>query len=295
MAQPLLRVRLLGTYTTHVVMLDSLDFCQVLIEAKQAFVTPPGCQLELYDEAAMTSQGLASSVMDQVAFEAFLRARQNCGLSGVDLWVRFPATSAPPTLPTHNVRMSVRNDHLSTQVVGSAGFRGMCGPSAPTCGWPFRQGALPVQTLQQPNVPSNRTRAAILDAVNQRRAQTPVTNNQNHIHVLPQSLRPVAQPRPTTSSVAIAVQTSVIPSTRGKHLKQPLPPLPRSPPRATVAADTGASQPTCCICLDAPAQMAMVPCGHLCLCTDAFCQSSGKSKCPICNTATNQMIRVFSS
>jgi len=52
----------------------------------------------------------------------------------------------------------------------------------------------------------------------------------------------------------------------------------------------------CIICLDAPAVMAFVPCGHQCICTACVEQLSMelRKKCPQCRQSSSDLIRIFS-
>ena len=46
----------------------------------------------------------------------------------------------------------------------------------------------------------------------------------------------------------------------------------------------------CVICLDAPAEMALVPCGHQCVCRE---DAQKVATCPVCRTPVREMLRVF--
>jgi len=50
----------------------------------------------------------------------------------------------------------------------------------------------------------------------------------------------------------------------------------------------------CCICLSKKRTMAMVPCGHKCLCSDVKCHGGivGKA-CPICRQKVSSVMRIF--
>lgn len=48
----------------------------------------------------------------------------------------------------------------------------------------------------------------------------------------------------------------------------------------------------CCVCLDAPVETCLVPCGHLCLCTG--CVVNIQSSCPICRTNVDKWVKTYS-
>jgi len=50
--------------------------------------------------------------------------------------------------------------------------------------------------------------------------------------------------------------------------------------------------PTCVCCLDAPASMAPVPCGHLALC-EACVMRLDRFTCPVCRQPSECMIHIF--
>ena len=47
---------------------------------------------------------------------------------------------------------------------------------------------------------------------------------------------------------------------------------------------------TCVVCMDAPLQMVLVPCGHMCVCEEC---SSQILQCPLCRTPTENALKVF--
>ncbi len=49
----------------------------------------------------------------------------------------------------------------------------------------------------------------------------------------------------------------------------------------------------CSICMDRPSTMVLVPCGHLCICQE--CSHHAQQRCPICRTATTNMVRTYVS
>lgn len=72
------------------------------------------------------------------------------------------------------------------------------------------------------------------------------------------------------------------------------PPLPAGTThRATSGSDT-ASAP-CVICTDSPALLALVPCGHLCLCEDCSVQflHSTSRTCPLCRVHATSTLRIY--
>jgi len=55
-------------------------------------------------------------------------------------------------------------------------------------------------------------------------------------------------------------------------------------------------QPQCIVCMDAPANCAIIPCGHLCLC--GACSSKLLTRdacCPICRAPRQQVVRIYVS
>lgn len=51
--------------------------------------------------------------------------------------------------------------------------------------------------------------------------------------------------------------------------------------------------PVCIACLDAPAVLAAVPCGHRCLCLQHATALAGHSKCPVCRQRLGQLVRIY--
>ena len=55
----------------------------------------------------------------------------------------------------------------------------------------------------------------------------------------------------------------------------------------------------CSVCLSNPCEVALQPCGHVCLCRDCVDQlgstSQGHQKCPICRTVIEKMTNVYLS
>lgn len=50
----------------------------------------------------------------------------------------------------------------------------------------------------------------------------------------------------------------------------------------------------CCICLNRPRSVAMVPCGHKCVCSDVKCHGGMVGKrCPICREKVERTMRIF--
>ena len=49
---------------------------------------------------------------------------------------------------------------------------------------------------------------------------------------------------------------------------------------------------TCVICLDAPAEMALLPCGHQCVCQE---DAQRVATCPVCRAPVRERLRVFQS
>jgi hypothetical protein len=57
-----------------------------------------------------------------------------------------------------------------------------------------------------------------------------------------------------------------------------------------------AAEKECCICLKAEELgklLALVPCGHRCVCSDCSALVVGRTTCPVCPTEARQAIRVF--
>ena len=65
---------------------------------------------------------------------------------------------------------------------------------------------------------------------------------------------------------------------------------------AAPTMDTLPPRGACSICLDNPSTYAMVPCGHLCMCLEC-CNKlrsipRGANHCPICRTASTQVLKI---
>lgn len=59
-----------------------------------------------------------------------------------------------------------------------------------------------------------------------------------------------------------------------------------SPPTLTL----NSSYTTCCVCLDGKSNMALIPCGHVCLC---FNCSKSFTECPICRLQIENKVQIF--
>ena len=65
-------------------------------------------------------------------------------------------------------------------------------------------------------------------------------------------------------------------------------------PIAAIPHQQPATRGMCAICLDAPSQFAMVPCGHLCLC--GVCEAALRpSTCPICRASIERTLKIHDS
>jgi hypothetical protein len=63
---------------------------------------------------------------------------------------------------------------------------------------------------------------------------------------------------------------------------------------AAAAAALSAPAPShCAICLTGDAQYAVLPCGHLCLCTNCLQSGVANKACPLCRSATTSLVRIF--
>lgn len=49
---------------------------------------------------------------------------------------------------------------------------------------------------------------------------------------------------------------------------------------------------TCCVCLDQPRNLVLIPCGHLCLCVDCG-RHGGLKECPLCRVRITKRLRVY--
>jgi hypothetical protein len=77
-------------------------------------------------------------------------------------------------------------------------------------------------------------------------------------------------------------------------------PAAAAPPTQDAPPDAAAPQPMCCVCMDAPLQVAFMPCGHMAACVacgervmSAGAQRRDGARCPICGEATQRFMRVF--
>ena len=62
------------------------------------------------------------------------------------------------------------------------------------------------------------------------------------------------------------------------------------PLQAPAPASAGEDNKVCVVCMDAPLQMVLVPCGHMCVCEECAQQIS---QCPICRKPTQSTMKVF--
>jgi len=88
---------------------------------------------------------------------------------------------------------------------------------------------------------------------------------------------------PTAAGISISFIASPLPPSTSSFSSSPSVPAdcPSAPP-----ADT-----PCVVCLDNPKQVVLVPCGHVCVCTD--CASQLRRECPVCRTHFTAQHRVF--
>ncbi len=61
-------------------------------------------------------------------------------------------------------------------------------------------------------------------------------------------------------------------------------------PKVVEGKDRSAKVVECVICLDGPVQMALVPCGHACVCTGC---GVGLDLCPICRRSADTKLELF--
>jgi hypothetical protein len=59
-----------------------------------------------------------------------------------------------------------------------------------------------------------------------------------------------------------------------------------------ITMEADAAENECCICFKVGKLLALVPCGHRCLCADCSARVVGHN-CPVCRTEARQAIRVF--
>ncbi len=66
--------------------------------------------------------------------------------------------------------------------------------------------------------------------------------------------------------------------------------------RSRITLDNDSNQNTCVVCHDEVSIMAVVPCGHLCLCNrcSEVCMSGQSSTCPICRGNMQSVLRIYS-
>ena len=58
----------------------------------------------------------------------------------------------------------------------------------------------------------------------------------------------------------------------------------------------GAKEPaTCCVCVEAPRTVLLLPCRHLCVCESCVSQPQLNNKCPVCRANISDTIKVFCS
>ena len=68
-----------------------------------------------------------------------------------------------------------------------------------------------------------------------------------------------------------------------------------SPREASVIVDTSSDEPLCCICLQEARDFAMIPCGHLCVCSACNTElvSRPQLRCPLCRTESTGTLRIW--
>merc|ERR1712054_397569 len=49
----------------------------------------------------------------------------------------------------------------------------------------------------------------------------------------------------------------------------------------------------CCVCMDCPATMCLVPCGHMCLCSECVGPVQEMAECPKCRAQIETVVRVY--
>lgn len=59
------------------------------------------------------------------------------------------------------------------------------------------------------------------------------------------------------------------------------------------SSETAATDSLCCVCYDKPKSMLLLPCRHLCLCSDCSLLDAVRA-CPICRGRIQDRIEVFS-
>eukprot|EP00047_Mylnosiga_fluctuans_P006931 m.250047 g.250047 ORF g.250047 m.250047 type:complete len:198 (+) comp16520_c0_seq1:203-796(+) len=81
-------------------------------------------------------------------------------------------------------------------------------------------------------------------------------------------------------------------------------PTPRTSPMSTRSASPAPAEPQpaaakptpCCQCLEAPACVAFVPCGHVCMCASCGMYAHMRHQpCPICRSTSSTTIRLYFS
>ena len=50
---------------------------------------------------------------------------------------------------------------------------------------------------------------------------------------------------------------------------------------------------TCVVCLDQDPEHALLPCGHLCLCTDCLKRTQQWDRCPLCESNVEHIVRIY--
>jgi len=86
-----------------------------------------------------------------------------------------------------------------------------------------------------------------------------------------------------------------LPTAPGISISFTASPLPPSTAFSSTADSPSAppSDTPCVVCLDRPKQVVLVPCGHVCVCTDCAPQLNSRHECPICRQHFTAQHRVF--
>jgi hypothetical protein len=74
-----------------------------------------------------------------------------------------------------------------------------------------------------------------------------------------------------------------------------IPAIRRLQEEVLVAIHVEATKPVCAICMDRPISVALVPCGHHCLCDSCSEHFKPPAPCPICRRTVAHILRTFSA
>lgn len=105
--------------------------------------------------------------------------------------------------------------------------------------------------------------------------------------------RPNPSPPPRQSTPQTSLLSSIPRNTIDETSSVPIPLMINNVhPAPSPTSSVGSA--SCCICMAASSNVALVPCGHLCICSNAECHRHiVGGMCPICRSKTTSLITIY--